>query len=71
MELSNLKGFVKCQYFIYDKEEDYCKLFSQDLYEFDDTCKKIGGPGSPHLDDCPWRYGKYYDCQVSKIGKIY
>ncbi len=39
----------RCKFFIHDRKQNTCKIFDQNLDNFLQTCRKVGGPREP---DC-------------------
>ena len=42
----------ECNFFIYDRKQIVCGLFSESLEDYMDSCKKVGGPSNPSVDSC-------------------
>jgi len=43
---------TRCRFFTFDRNLELCKLYSSNIYSYDDMCDQIGGPPLPSLENC-------------------
>ena len=54
----------RCTFFIYDRKQDICLIMNQTIESYVETCKKVGGPNAPSINDCQ---GDTDPCNVSYL----
>ena len=63
----NSKAEHRCKFYIWNKKEKHCHLYSIEIHDYDKYCAAIGGPKFPDINKCGWLNQGPKDCQVSKI----